>query len=54
MRQVKPSGVTSRSMVACEISPALLRKIARSLNSNLARKITNGLDASPNTNTYPD
>lgn len=48
-----PTGVTSRNLVASKISPALLRKIARSLNSNLARKITNVLDASPNSNTYP-
>lgn len=48
-----PGGVGSRSAVVSKITPSLLRKIARSLNSNLARKITNVLDASPSVNTYP-
>lgn len=46
-------GVASRSLVNSKISPNLLRKVARSQNVNLARRITKVLDASPKVNTYP-
>lgn len=48
-----PGGVSSRGSVASKITPTVLRKVARSQNSNLARRITKVLDASPKVNTYP-
>ena len=48
-----PGGVNSRGSVASKITPTVLRKVARSQNSNLARRITKVLDASPKFNTYP-
>lgn len=46
-------GVLSRASIVSKITPNLLRKVARSLNTNLARRITSVLDASPKVNTYP-
>jgi len=48
-----PGGVSSRGSVASKVTPTVLRKVARSQNSNLARRITKVLDASPKFNTYP-
>ena len=48
-----PGGVSSRGSVASKLTPTVLRKVARSQNSNLARRITKVLDASPKFNTYP-